>query len=119
MDIYCAICGSCFGGVKVKKRLPREQRQTETGTSALGEAAVEKDGGNEDNGSEDEDYGYDGNVIEEKDLEWLKRLRVLGFNSDVADLNKCVAALARFFCDAGLMIFIGHLSLGLEATRAM
>jgi hypothetical protein len=118
-DVYCAICGSCFGGAQVKKRSTKsrgEQQQTGTGTSAPDEAAGENEGGDEDSNSEDEECCYDGDVIDEKDLEWLGKLRVLGFNPDAAGIHKCVAALLRLPCDNGLMGFIGPSSLGLEAT---
>ena len=92
-DIYCAICGACFGGAAVGKPGPKPggtQQQQGTQTSVPDEGAGEGEGREEEYDSDEEEYGYDGDVIHEKDLEWLLKLRVLGFNPDAPGINKYV-----------------------------
>lgn len=100
-DVYCAICGACFGGAAVGKPKPKpkgKQWQTGTKTSTPDEGAGEDEGKEEEYDSDEEDYDsdeeeytYDGDVIHEKDLEWLLKLRVLGFNPDAPGINKYVS----------------------------
>jgi hypothetical protein len=92
-DVYCAICGACFGGCQWRKRRTRHPPQNEEGSKLP------------EDGSEDEP-GYDPKVISEEDAAWVATLRVLGFNPNAPGVKKAFVSGQGDYWDYG---FVGVL----------